>query len=109
MSALTVTSAGTWTLDPVHSTIAFELPYLAGTFRGQFTDVAFDHLPGSRVHAPGARPVLQADEDDVDAVDGALPVEMRTVGEAGIAGERYDVPFLDHLPYGSYQPGIVGE
>ena len=39
MSALTVTSAGTWTLDPVHSTIGFELPYLAGTFRGQFTDV----------------------------------------------------------------------
>jgi polyisoprenoid-binding protein YceI len=40
MSALTVTSAGTWTLDPVHSTIGFELPYLAGTFRGQFADVA---------------------------------------------------------------------
>ena len=39
MSSLTVTSAGTWTLDPVHSTIGFELPYLAGTFRGQFTDV----------------------------------------------------------------------
>jgi polyisoprenoid-binding protein YceI len=31
--------AGTWALDPVHSTIGFELPYLAGTFRGQFTDV----------------------------------------------------------------------
>src|SRR5436190_9250913 len=39
MSSLTVTSAGTWTLDPVHSTIGFELPYLAGTFRGQFDDV----------------------------------------------------------------------
>ena len=39
MSALTVTSAGTWTLDPVHSAIGFELPYLAGTFRGQFKDV----------------------------------------------------------------------
>ena len=39
MSALTVTSAGTWTLDPVHSAIGFELPYLAGTFRGQFTEV----------------------------------------------------------------------
>jgi polyisoprenoid-binding protein YceI len=25
---------GTWTLDPVHSTIGFELPYLAGIFRG---------------------------------------------------------------------------
>lgn len=30
---------GSWSLDPVHSTIGFELPYLAGTFRGQFTDV----------------------------------------------------------------------
>jgi polyisoprenoid-binding protein YceI len=30
---------GIWSLDPIHSTIGFELPYLAGTFRGQFTDV----------------------------------------------------------------------
>jgi polyisoprenoid-binding protein YceI len=30
---------GTWALDPVHSTIGFELPYLAGIFRGQFRDV----------------------------------------------------------------------
>jgi polyisoprenoid-binding protein YceI len=30
---------GTWSLDPVHSSIGFELPYLAGTFRGTFTDV----------------------------------------------------------------------
>src|SRR5215210_9233598 len=34
-----LTEARTWALDPVHSTIGFELPYLAGTFRGQFTDV----------------------------------------------------------------------
>src|SRR5436190_19404887 len=47
MSALTVTSAGTWTLDPVHSTIGFELPYLAGTFRGQFTDVSARLTDGS--------------------------------------------------------------
>jgi polyisoprenoid-binding protein YceI len=31
--------AGTWVLDPVHSTIGFELPYLAGIFRGSFRDV----------------------------------------------------------------------
>ena len=37
--ARTALPAGTWTLDPVHSTIGFELPYLAGTFRGHFTDV----------------------------------------------------------------------
>jgi len=42
---------GTWTLDPVHSTIGFELPYLAGIFRGQFRDVeaklSADSLSGS--------------------------------------------------------------
>ena len=39
MSVLTATPIGAWSLDPVHSTIGFELPYLAGTFRGHFTDV----------------------------------------------------------------------
>jgi polyisoprenoid-binding protein YceI len=43
MSVLTDTQAGlpagTWDLDPVHSTIGFEIPYLAGTFKGHFTDV----------------------------------------------------------------------
>src|SRR2546421_3639202 len=39
MTVLTATSTGTWALDSVHSTIGFELPYLAGTFRGQFDDV----------------------------------------------------------------------
>src|SRR5436190_20737826 len=42
---------GSWTLDPVHSTIGFELPYLAGTFRGHFKDVdaklTADSLSGS--------------------------------------------------------------
>jgi len=43
MSVLTDTQAalptGTWNLDPVHSSIGFEIPYLAGTFRGLFADV----------------------------------------------------------------------
>ena len=47
----TALPAGTWALDPVHSTIGFELPYLAGTFRGHFTDVdaklTADSLTGS--------------------------------------------------------------
>jgi polyisoprenoid-binding protein YceI len=47
----TALPTGTWALDPVHSTIGFELPYLAGTFRGQFTDVeaklTADSLTGS--------------------------------------------------------------
>ena len=47
----TALPTGTWTLDPVHSTIGFELPYMAGTFRGHFTDVdaklTVDSLSGS--------------------------------------------------------------
>jgi polyisoprenoid-binding protein YceI len=47
----TALPTGTWVLDPVHSTIGFELPYLAGTFRGHFTDVdaklTADSLGGS--------------------------------------------------------------
>ena len=31
---------GTWSLDPIHSTIGFEVDYLAGSFRGQFREVA---------------------------------------------------------------------
>jgi polyisoprenoid-binding protein YceI len=31
---------GTWMLDPVHSSVGFEVGYLVGTFRGQFRDVA---------------------------------------------------------------------
>jgi polyisoprenoid-binding protein YceI len=30
--------AGTWELDPVHTSIGFEIPYLSGTFKGQFRD-----------------------------------------------------------------------
>jgi polyisoprenoid-binding protein YceI len=47
----TALPTGTWVLDPVHSTIGFELPYLAGTFRGHFADVdaklTADSLSGS--------------------------------------------------------------
>jgi polyisoprenoid-binding protein YceI len=30
---------GTWQLDRVHSTVGFEVDYMAGTFKGQFDDV----------------------------------------------------------------------
>jgi polyisoprenoid-binding protein YceI len=32
-----VTPAGTWTVDPVHSTLEFAVDYMAGTFRGSFS------------------------------------------------------------------------
>jgi polyisoprenoid-binding protein YceI len=35
----TLAPAGTWRLDPVHSSVGFEIAYLAGTFRGEFREV----------------------------------------------------------------------
>jgi polyisoprenoid-binding protein YceI len=34
-----VIPTGTWTLDAIHSTIGFEVDYMVGAFRGQFSDV----------------------------------------------------------------------
>ena len=36
---LTIVPAGTWSLDSVHSRVDFEVPYLAGTFKGEFHDI----------------------------------------------------------------------
>lgn len=36
----TIAPAGTWSLDPVHSIVGFEVGYLAGTFKGRFHDVS---------------------------------------------------------------------
>jgi polyisoprenoid-binding protein YceI len=34
-----IVPAGSWAIDPVHSTIGFEIAYLGGTFRGTFSGV----------------------------------------------------------------------
>jgi len=38
-STATFAPAGTWKLDAVHSSVRFEVPYLAGRFKGEFRDV----------------------------------------------------------------------
>jgi polyisoprenoid-binding protein YceI len=43
---------GTWSLDPVHSTIGFEVDYMGGAFRGQFREVA------AKLEAESDTPVL---------------------------------------------------
>jgi polyisoprenoid-binding protein YceI len=39
-TTLTVAPAGTWRLDPVHSRVDFQVSYLAGTFKGEFHEIA---------------------------------------------------------------------
>ena len=65
---------GTWALDPVHSTIGFEVDYLAGAFRGQFREVT------ARLYAGDETPVLtgSAKVVSVDVKDENLAAHLQS-------------------------------
>ena len=55
----------TWHLDPVHSSIGFEIEYMVGAFRGQFRDVeATLSVEGDDVRLTGAARVASVDVKD---------------------------------------------
>jgi polyisoprenoid-binding protein YceI len=66
--------AGTWQLDPVHSTIGFEVDYLAGSFHGQFREVA------GKLDAGGDTPALMgsAKVASVDVKDENLAAHLQS-------------------------------
>src|SRR4051794_25026974 len=55
---------GTWALDPVHSTIGFEVDYLSGTFRGQFRQVEARLVGGDAPALAGSATVSTVDVKD---------------------------------------------
>jgi polyisoprenoid-binding protein YceI len=55
---------GTWQLDPVHSTIGFEVDYMGGAFRGQFGEVAAKLETGHTPVLTGSAKVASADLKD---------------------------------------------
>ena len=60
-----VLPTGTWQLDPVHSSIGFEIEYMVGAFRGQFRDVeATLSVDGDDVRVTGAARVASVDVKD---------------------------------------------
>jgi polyisoprenoid-binding protein YceI len=67
-------AAGTWTLDPVHSTIGFEVGYLVGTFKGQFRDV----IAQLDVGETGARLSGSARVASVDVKDENLAAHLQS-------------------------------
>jgi polyisoprenoid-binding protein YceI len=81
MSTVTATAAlaGTWTLDPVHSAVGFEVPYLAGTFKGQFREV---------------EATLSAGEDAV-SLEGAARVASVDVKDENLAAHLQSPDFFD--------------
>ena len=60
----TLAPTGSWHLDPVHSSVGFEIAYLAGTFRGEFREVeaALAFEGGARLS--GAAKVASVDVKD---------------------------------------------
>ena len=62
---LTIAPAGTWSLDPVHSRVDFEVSYLAGTFKGEFHEIAAElTIDGARAKLEGAAQVASVDVKD---------------------------------------------
>ena len=62
---LTIAPAGTWRLDPVHSSVGFEVDYLAGTFKGDFREVeATLAVKGESARLQGSAKVASVDVKD---------------------------------------------
>jgi polyisoprenoid-binding protein YceI len=60
-----IVPTGTWQLDPVHSSVGFEVEYLSGTFKGQFRE--FDGslvVDGDRATLEGSAKVASVDVKD---------------------------------------------
>jgi len=64
-TTLTIAPAGTWALDSVHSRVDFEVPYLAGTFKGEFHEVTAElAVDGERASLQGTAKVASVDVHD---------------------------------------------
>jgi polyisoprenoid-binding protein YceI len=61
-----IVPAGTWTLDPVHSSIGFEIAYMGGTFRGHFNDVDA-RLADGRLEGSARVASIQVKDENLEA------------------------------------------
>ena len=78
--------AGTWQLDPVHSTIGFEIPYLSGTFKGQRRRRLVHSLPSD------AQLVVT---DSEAKLDGTAKVESVDVKDENLSTHLQSPNFFD--------------
>ena len=80
---LTIAPAGAWSLDRVHSSVGFEVAYLAGTFKGEFHDVA----AGLTV------------EGDLASLEGSAKVASVDVKDENLAAHLQTPDFFDAERY----------
>jgi polyisoprenoid-binding protein YceI len=68
-STLTIAPAGTWNLDAIHSSVDFEVPYLAGTFKGGFNEIGAElTIDADRASLEGTAKVASVDVKDENFV-----------------------------------------
>lgn len=97
----TIAPAGTWQLDPVHSTIGFEVDYMAGTFRGTFREAEAALEIDGETRIEGVAKVASVDVKDEslaahlqspDFFDAERHPELRFAGElAGVSGDAVTI------------------
>jgi len=62
---LTIAPAGSWSLDPIHSRVDFEVRYLAGTFKGEFHEIGAElAVDAQRASLEGTAKVASVDVKD---------------------------------------------
>ena len=65
IESVALAPVGTWKLDRVHSTIGFEVDYMAGTFKGQFSEIDAELVvEGDRTRLEGVAKVASVDVKD---------------------------------------------
>lgn len=74
IQSTTVAPPGTWQLDPVHSSVGFEVAYLGGTFKGQFREIEARLSVGE----DGAELEGAARVASVDVKDESLAAHLQT-------------------------------
>jgi polyisoprenoid-binding protein YceI len=80
---LTIAPAGSWSLDPVHSRVDFEVSYLAGTFKGHFNEIAAE---------------LTVD-DERATLEGTTKVASIDVNEENLSAHLQSPDFFDAEQY----------
>jgi nicotinate phosphoribosyltransferase len=104
---------GTWTLDPVHSTVGFEVKYLVGTFRDEaeealrVAEALGDRLFGIRLDTPAERGRVTAElVREVRArLDLAGYGHVKIIASGGLTPDRIRYFKENGAPVDSYAVG----
>ena len=77
--------AGTWAIDPVHSSVGFEVKHLGvSTYRGSF---------------PGVEGTIETIEGSVTSVQGTARIESLTTQDVQLTGHLMSPDFFDQANY----------